>query len=90
MYRQCKTLIDLTAVLLGRVKSAAGKDFKPLLVQIHTLNVCYLQASNKISVPISELFSDGIFIVHTEWVFLLCPHKQSVEMGFVQWCSELC
>lgn len=47
MYRQCKTLIDLSAVLLGRVKSAAGKDFKPLLVQIHTLNVCYLQASNK-------------------------------------------
>lgn len=87
MCRQCKILIDLW--LLRRVKSAAKKDFKPLLFKIHTLNVCYLQASNKIIVAASELFCAGFFYSTSGVVFLLCPHEQPVEMGFVQCCFEL-
>lgn len=52
---------SLSAVLPWRVKSAAKKDFKPLLFKIHTLNMCYLQACNKIPVTVSELFCDGFF-----------------------------
>lgn len=81
---------SLSAVLLWRVTSGAKKDFKLLLFKICTLNMCYLQASNKITVTGSELFCDGFFYSMYGVGFLLCPHKQSVEMGFVQWCFKLC
>lgn len=64
----------LSAVLPWRVKSAAKKDFKPLLCKIHTLNC---RAAIKSLLQYQNYFVMDFFMVHVEWDFC-CVHTSSL------------